>query len=346
MRAQFPSDRRRGHPARVMDVTPSLREVIRAEIARCGGRITFDRYMDLVLYHPQLGYYTAPGGRDPVGRAGDFFTSVSVGPLFGRILAAQFVRYRGMLGNPPAFQVVECGGRHGQLRDDVLQAAPDLAYRLVEVNEPLPDKFVGCVFSNELLDALPVHRVGVRDGQWIEWYVTETLTEEPGPLSDPRLAGALDGLPVHLMDGYRTEINLRALDWISDVARRLTRGFVLTIDYGFDRADYFAPHRRDGHLQCYYRHTRNADPFDRVGEQDITAHVEFTSLIERGRSCGLELVTFTDQAHFLLEAGEEIIREIVERTAGQLSKERAAIHQLIHPGHMGRAFKVLVQRKQ
>jgi SAM-dependent MidA family methyltransferase len=328
-----------------MAVKPMLLEIIRAEIARSDGRITFARYMELALYHPQHGYYTARRERDPVGRDGDFFTSVSVGPLFGRILATQFVRYREALGNPAEFQVVECGGRTGQLRADILQAVPDLDYPMIEANDPLPDRIVGCVFSNELLDALPVHRVGVRHGQWIEWYVTDNLTEEPGPLSDPRLAGAVEGLPVGLMEGYRTEINLRALDWIADVARRLTRGFVLTIDYGFERTDYFAPHRQDGHLQCYHRHTRNADPFDRVGEQDITAHVEFTSVIERGRACGLELVTFTDQAHFLLEAGEDIIREIVERTAGQLSKERAAIHQLIHPGHMGRAFKVLVQRK-
>jgi SAM-dependent MidA family methyltransferase len=326
-------------------VKPALLEAIRAEIGRGDGRITFAQYMRLALYHPLHGYYTDPAGHEPVGRGGDFFTSVSVGPLFGRILAAALCRYRAELGNPPGFRVVECGGRGGQLRADVLAAAPDLQYDVVEANEPLPAEMVGCVVSNELLDALPVHRVGVRDGQWIEWYVTSDLREEPGPLSDPRLATAVEGLPAQMMEGYRTEINLAARDWIADVARRLQRGFVVTFDYGFEREEYFAPHRHEGHLQCYYRHTKNADPFDRVGEQDISAHVEFTSLIEHGRAFGLELVTFTDQAHYLLEMGEEIIRDIVERTAGQLSKERAAIHQLIHPGHMGRSFKVLVQRK-
>jgi SAM-dependent MidA family methyltransferase len=326
-------------------VKPALLEAIRAEIARNGGPITFARYMQLALYHPSLGYYADPSGRDPVGREGDFFTSVSVGPLFGKILAAAFCRYRKQLGDPADFRVVECGGRTGLLRADVLAAAPDLPYDIVEANQPLPSELVGCVVSNELIDALPVHRVGVRDGQWIEWYVTADLREEPGPLSDPRLALAVSGLPVALMEGYRTEINLTALDWMSDVAQRLKRGFVVTFDYGFEREEYFAPYRHEGHLQCYHRHTKNADPFERVGEQDITAHVEFTSLIEHGRQCGLELVTFTDQAQYLLEEGEAIIREIVERTAGQLSRERAAIHQLIHPGHMGRMFKVLVQRR-
>jgi SAM-dependent MidA family methyltransferase len=120
----------------------------------------------------------------------------------------------------------------------------------------------------------------------------------------------------------------------------------VTIDYGFEREDYFAPHHKDGHLQCYYRHQRGTDPYRHVGEQDITAHVEFSSLIEHGRSLGLEPVRFTDQAHYLLEIGETEIAEIVAREAGQLSKERSAIHQLIHPGLMGRQFRVLVQQKQ
>jgi SAM-dependent MidA family methyltransferase len=147
------------------------------------------------------------------------------------------------------------------------------------------------------------------------------------------------------MDGYRTEVNLRALDWLSDVAKRLKRGWIVTIDYGYERPEYFAPYRRDGTLLCYYRHTKSANPYMHVGEQDITAHVEFTSLIEHGRELGLDPVLFTDQSHYLLQIGEAEITEIVERTAGQPSKERAAIQQLIHPEMMGRTFQVLVQRK-
>jgi len=310
-----------------MDGNPVLLAELRREIAAHGGRITFARFMELALYHPQGGYYTT--GPERIGKRGDFFTSVSVGPLFGRILARHFQQMRAEM---EGFEVVEFGGHRGQLRADVLAVVPDLPYRILEVGDPLPAAFTGCVFSNEFLDALPVHRVVGSQ----EVYVTGDFTEELGPLSDPRLP--------RLPAGYRTEINLRALDWLATVAGRLRQGYILTCDYGFERAEYFAPHHATGHLQCYHRHTKNADPYHHIGEQDITAHVEFTSLMELGASLGLETVLFTDQAHYLLKIGEPVIREIVERTAGQLSAERQAIHQLTHPGLMGRVFKVLLQR--
>ena len=345
----------------------------------CGGRITFARFMELALYHPPHGYYA--GKRERIGKQGDYFTSVSVGPLFGRILAKQFAKFREELGNPPEFEVVEFGGHRGRFREDVLAAIPDLSYRIVETGDPLPDSIVGCVFSNEFVDALPVHVVQVEDGTWQEVYVrTAFPSPEPspprgeglhnqrsplsspfrgedqgegiklfeeslGPLSTPRLAEYLRDLPVEHMEGYRSEVNLRALDWLEDVSRRLKRGWIVTIDYGYERNEYFAPHHRDGTLLCYYRHVKSANPYANVGEQDITAHVEFTSLIEYGKKLGLETVLFTDQSHYLLQIGELEITEIVERTAGQPSKERAAIHQLLHPELMGRTFKVLVQRK-
>ncbi len=309
---------------RAVTGNPVLIEEIRRAIRAAGGRITFERFMELALYHPQHGYYTT--GSQRIGKAGDFFTSVSVGPLFGRILARQFQRWG-------VKEVVEFGGHRGQLRDDVLAVASDLAYRVVEVGDPLPERITGCVFSNEFLDALPVHRLcGDR-----EVYVNARLEEELRPLSDHRLP--------RLPQGYRSEINLRALDWLTNIAGRLTgSAYILTIDYGFERAAYFAPHHQDGHLQCYYRHTKNTNPYQHIGEQDITAHVEFTSLIEHGRQLGLEPVLFTDQAHFLLQAGEAEITEIVARTAGQLSRDRAALHQLLHSS-MGHAFRVLVQQK-
>ncbi|NIP75327.1 MAG: class I SAM-dependent methyltransferase, partial [Xanthomonadales bacterium] len=151
--------------------------------------------------------------------------------------------------------------------------------------------------------------------------------------------------PVDLMAGYRTEINLRAGDWLAQIAARLERGYVLTFDYGYERERYFAPEHRDGTLLCYHRHTKHDDPYRHIGEQDITAHVEFTSLMEQGAALGLETVRFTDQSRYLVEIGEPVIREIVERDAGQPSKERQAIHQLIHPELMGRTFRVLLQRK-
>jgi SAM-dependent MidA family methyltransferase len=316
---------------------------IRREIDASGGRITFERFMELALYHPQFGYYTS--SREKIGKRGDYFTSVSVGPLFGKLLAKQFLSFRRELGNPAEFEVVEFGGHRGQLRADVLATAPDLWYRIIEAGNPIPDSIVGCVFSNEFLDALPVHVVQVKDGVWQEIYVTAGFEESLRPLSTPRLADLLGDLPVQYMEGYRTEVNLRALDWLSDVAKRLKRGWIVTIDYGHERPEYFAPHHRDGTLLCYHQHTRCANPYAHVGEQDITAHVEFTSFIEHGKKLGFEPVLFTDQLHYLLQIGESEIGEIVERTAGQPSKERAAIHQLMHPEMMGRTFKVLVQRR-
>jgi SAM-dependent MidA family methyltransferase len=327
-----------------VDSHPDLLAEIRREIAAQGGRITFVRFMELALYQPQHGYYTS--GRERIGKQGDYFTSVSVGPLFGKILAKQFLKFREELGNPSAFEVVEFGGHRGQFRTDLLAAAPDLAYHVVETGDPLPDSIVGCVFSNEFLDALPVHLVHVQDGTWQEVYVSADLQEVLGPLSTPRLAEYLRDLPIQYMEGYRSEVNLRALDWLAEVARRLTRGWIVTIDYGYERNEYFAPHHSDGTLQCYHQHVKSANPYANIGEQDITAHVEFTSLMEHGKKHGLETVLFTDQSHYLLQIGESEIAEIVERTAGQPSKERAAIHQLIHPELMGRTFKVLVQKKR
>jgi SAM-dependent MidA family methyltransferase len=319
--------------------------------------------MELALYHPRYGYYTAD--REKIGKRGDYFTSVSVGPLFGKLLARQFLKFREELGSPPDFEVVEFGGYRGQLREDVLAAAADLRYRVIEAGDTLPESIVGCVFSNEFLDALPVHVVQVKNGTWQEVYVqlaypslepspprgegrgTEKMLFEEtlGPLSTPRLADYLRDLPAQHMEGYRTEVNLRALDWLADVAQRLKRGWIITIDYGYERHEYFVPHHRDGTLLCYHRHAKSANPYANIGDQDITAHIEFTSFIEHGKKLGLEPVTFTDQSHYLLQIGESEIAEIVERTAGQPSKERAAIHQLIHPELMGRTFKVLVQKK-
>jgi SAM-dependent MidA family methyltransferase len=180
---------------------------------------------------------------------------------------------------------------------------------------------------------------------WNEVYLTKNLTETLGQLSKGRIADHLRDLTVRLMEGYTTEVNLRALDWLEDVASRLERGFVLTIDYGHEREDYFSPQHSRGTLLCYHRHTKNDNPYQHIGEQDITAHVEFTSFIEHGKQFGLEPVLFTDQSHYFLQIGLPVIAEIVERTAGQLSKERQSIHQLIHPELMGRTFKVLVQKK-
>lgn len=321
----------------------------RALVQREGGIVPFRRYMELALYHPELGYYRRGAAR--VGRGGDFFTSVSVGPLLGRILARRLAACRHELGEPAAFRVVEYGGAGGQLRADVLAELPGLPYTLVEAHDPPPPPFVGCVLANELLDALPVHRVRVEGGRWRELYVAVDtaapagLGERTGELSDPRLAERLQDLPAPFMEGYTTEVNLAAEDWLRDTAARLQRGFFLLLDYGLSRAEYYSPQRPQGTLRGYWRHTLNTDYYLRPGEQDLTAHVEFDSLLAAARAAGLELVSLTDQTRFLLDSGEELLREIVTRHAGQSSPELRAVHQLLHPGHMGLLFKALILRR-
>ena len=315
-------------------------------IAAGGGKLTFADFMREALYHPQHGYYQQV--KSPVGVRGDFFTAVSATPLFGRILAGYFTRLRAEMGHPDAFTVVEYGGHRGQLRDDVLSAAPDLAYNSIDVGGIEPASIVGCVFSNELLDAFPVHRMKVIDGSWQEIYVTvegDGFAWSPGPCSDDRLLKALAGLPLKHMEGYETEVNLEAPAWIERIGQKLKRGRVVTIDYGFERHEYYSAQRPRGTLRCYAKHTVSDNPLVNVGKQDITAHIDFTSIIEAGRKVGLEPVLFTDLSHFLLQEGEPILREISERTAGTFSSERSGIHQLLHPGLMGSAFKVLVQEK-
>jgi SAM-dependent MidA family methyltransferase len=311
-----------------------LLEELALQLRQRDGLMTFAEFMEAALYHPQFGYYTRADS--PIGPGGDFFTAVSATPILGRILARYFQRLE-------AGRVVEFGGHRGQLRKDVLAEAPGLDYRIVEAGDAGPDEIEGVVFSNELLDAFPVHRVRVVRGAWRELYVGEGFAFEEGPLSDQRLATALAGLPVDHMEGYETEVNLRAQDWMASIGRRLRRGHVVTIDYGYERTEFYSPHRPQGTLRCYYRHKMTSDPLQRIGEQDITAHVEFTSVIEAGRKAGLEPVVFTDLSSFLIKEGADVIREVSERTAGAVSRERQGIHQLLHV--MGQKFKVLVQKK-
>ena len=302
--------------------------------------------MAAALYHPQYGYYKQD--TTPIGPQGDFFTAISATPVLGRVLAGFLLRARDRFAHAEPFVVVEFGGHRGQLRADVLAAAPDLDYRVIEAGDPWPDPFVGCLVSNEFLDALPVHRVAVREGRWVErvvGFAEDRFIWQDAPLSDPRLASALADLPVAHMEGHETEVNLEALDWMAAAGRHLRRGLVVTIDYGLERADYYSPQRPRGTLRCYRRHQLTDEPLQDVGSQDITAHVEFTSLMAAGRRAGLQPIRFTDLTHFLVEEGADIIREIGERTAGRPSRERQGLHQLLHPGLMGSAFRVLIQEK-
>ena len=351
-------------------MSAALNEIIRAEIA-ARGPMPFRRFMELALYHPAYGYYAS--GRATIGRGGDFFTNVSVGPLFGRLLSRQVAEMWQVLGKPEGFTVIEQGAAGGDLAADVLGGLaamfPDcfraVRYTVVEPFAKLEARqrerlreFSGKVqwsaaleeiravsgvhLSNELPDAFPVHVVKWIAGGWCE----QTVVEREGqfvPADGARVSGALREacarIPGPLPEGYVTEVNLAASAWIRDVAATFERGFVLAVDYGFSRYEYYAPTRITGTLSAYANHRREIDPLARPGEIDLTAHVEFDSLIEAATAAGLRLEGFTDQHHFMVGLGAEHFAD------GANAAERRAFQTLMHPQFMGTAFKVVAFSK-
>ncbi|HYJ04955.1 MAG TPA: SAM-dependent methyltransferase [Chthoniobacterales bacterium] len=342
-----------------------IREKIRRE-----GPVTFAWFMGQALYHPEFGYYSS--GRAQIGRRGDYFTNVSVGPLFGRLLAGQFAEMWETLGRPGDFAIVEQGAHHGDFARDVLKAtaetAPDffaaLRYCIIE---PFPvlqqrqaealgdfagkvtwkksladlEPFCGVHFSNELIDAMPVHLIG-RQADSDEWQERCVADSEEGfafvarPIADENLRRQLGKIPPDLPSPYETEINLAALEWIETVAPKLARGFVLAVDYGYARDQFYAPERTSGTLQCYAGHRRGATPLEGIGRSDITAHVEWTSVAERATECDLTLAGFTDQHHFITGL-------LSQRTPHE--SERRALQTLLHPELLGTRFQYLALGK-
>jgi SAM-dependent MidA family methyltransferase len=297
-------------------------------------------------------YYSSP--RSPIGIDGDFYTSADLDPVFGQLLARQFEQWSAEFDE---FTIVELGAGKGVLARDILQQrrfhylilerSPSMRLRQQEVLkdfdvrwiDELPHSLTGCIFSNEFFDALPVHRVVWRDGILKEIYVTENFEEIEGELQPS--VGAVKYRPP-LQEGHTTEINLEACEWIRRIARSLDRGYHVAIDYGYLRDDFYAqPH---GTLMCYWRHQAMENPYIRIGEQDITAHVNFSDLMDEP---SLETVLFTTQKDYLIRLG--ILSEMEKlATAGDaVSMQRLLrMKKLILPGSMGERFKVLVQAKR
>jgi len=326
---------------------------IKQEIVQKGGTLTFRDYMEKVLYTPDLGYYSS--GKNRVGIEGDFYTSVSNGPLFGQILAQLYEKIRATSFSEKKFTVVEWGGHRGQLKEDVLKECPHLNYINVEVGSECPKNIQGVIFSNELFDALPVHRVQVRDGKWRELGVELVHADDSQlepifrevclPHLSPGVLERLSALPVLYMQGYTTEVCIDSEKILAQMATTLDAGYVVIVDYGLPFEEYYGPGFSQGHLQTYFKHQKTNNPYINVGNQDITAHVEWDSLLEAGKRLGLTLEFWGSQEKFLVRAGQSLINDLVERAAGAWSRERNALMQLIHPAHMGRSFKVLVFSK-
>lgn len=350
---------------------PLLAEFIRDAIRR-RGPVTFAWFMEQALYHPELGYYSS--GRCAIGRRGDYFTNVSVGPLFGRLLAAQFVEMWELLGRPGDFVIVEQGAHQGDFARDVLAAvrerAPDffstLRYWIIE---PFPilrerqretvrhfrdkltwakslgelEPFCGVHFSNELIDAMPVRLLSkVAGADWRERRVAESgdgFGFVPAAITGAELGRHLKTIPQHLPEPYETEMNLAALKWMEQLAPKLTRGYVLAVDYGYSRDEYYAPERSSGTLQVYSNHRILPSPLTGIGHADITAHVDWTSLAEQAEACGLSVAGFTDQHHFTIGVVTALLPEQFGENADPAT--RRALQTLLHPEILGTTFQFL-----
>lgn len=354
------------------------------------GPIPFVDFMEQALYHPHYGYYSNPS--KPIGRQGDFFTNVSVGHLFGQLIGQQFEEmWRAATPCTHGFWIVEQGAHTGQFCVDVMswmrQFAPEFyaeaQYLFIEPREnyrqkqketlgaagidpakvhwsadwkDIPDHSIeGVVFSNELLDSFPVHRIQYLGDQWHEQYVTwngSRFAFVNGELSSEALREEIKHIPKIHIQRYTTEVNVRALDWVKTVCSKIARGFLFTIDYGFPDTLYYNRTRVEGTLTCYHKHRRRYNPLDLVGQQDITAHVNFSAIARTAVCCGLEVNGYADQHHFMvgiahddLEGFEKHCADTLGMSPDQHTQMIRAFKTLMHPELMGTTFKYLIQQK-
>lgn len=351
-----------------------LVEELRATIER-EGRISFDRFMREVLYHPRHGYYRNIIARP--GRAGDFLTAPEADPIFGHTLARQLSQMDQLLDYPDPFTLIEYGAGAGTLALAILDGLSidaascfeRLRYQPIEINQAqiteLQARFdergfrerlaissdapiTGCILANEFLDALPVHRIERKDGQILERYVVwrdSWFAEEMGPLSSTEIERYLSDGGIELGDGQRAEVNLGLAAWVAEIAQRLRRGYVLIIDYGYPAEKLYGTDYVEGTLRTYFQHGVGDDPFRAVGYQDLTAHVDFSALGRAAREQGLRVLGLTTQADFLGGAGIGELLVRAQQEPGMTYDEyvgiRAAVIRMIDPGAMGR-FRVLI----
>lgn len=365
------------------DNSQQLQKIVHREIERSPqNRITFAQYMALALYHQQYGYYSSAVS---IGSGGDFFTTASLGRDFGELLAVQFEQMWHNLGCPDPFYLVEMGAGNGELAYDILNyfnsgrdLVKSLKYIIIERSPALIqaqqqllqfddldlswqtwsdlalDSIEGCFFSNELVDAFPVHLVEKREDLQEVYLTLEggKLTEIVDSISTEDIRRYFAGFDIDLVaepypTGYRTEVNLEARNWMEKVAARLKRGYLLTIDYGYTAKKYYSPARSRGTLQCYYQHRRHNNPYANLGYQDLTAHVNFTALQQWGEASELQTIGFTQQGLFLMALG--LGDRLNELSSGkynvlEIFKRRDALHQAIDPMGLG-GFGVLFQGK-
>ncbi|WP_153798457.1 class I SAM-dependent methyltransferase [Foetidibacter luteolus] len=351
----------------------SLASII-ADKIKIGGPISFYDFMGMALYYPELGYYTSPGSK--IGQRGDYITVPHLSPVLGAMLGKQIEEMWILMGRPDHFTILEYGAGTGLLCDDILgylkqnQALYEAVYycivekspaSLSKTNLKYPQTKVrfcksaeevgdveGLILSNELVDNFAVHRIVMEDGMkeiFVDY--TDSFKEIliPAPAA---LINYMDEMGVTLPEGFRTEVNLEAADWVKDAATMLKKGWIITIDYGFASDEMYIDKRNNGTLMCYYKHQLSTNPYLHIGEQDITSHVNFSALAHFGNKCGLTTCGLTSQAGFLLsldfkswlrhffEKGKDIVKSAFQ--------EALLTRTLLLD--MGVKFKVLIQQKQ
>jgi SAM-dependent MidA family methyltransferase len=357
----------------------ALSELLAERIQR-DGPISFADFMRECLYHPIHGYYSRAGA----SRFGDYYTSVDVHPIFGRLIARQLAEMWKLLGSPSRFMVVESAAGVGRLGGHILDFSAQMFsefYAAVEYvaversrarraeheqrlakhasaghvssSEEIP-RFIpaGCIFSNELLDALPVHRVMMQDGALREVYVglaDGRFVDVVGEPSMPALENYFREQGIVLEEAQQAEVCFEACDWIEDAGRVLERGFVLTIDYGHEARALYAEHHNRGTLLAYRDHAVSENILDAPGEQDLTAHINFTALDMCGRRSGLVRTGLVTQSQFLVALGRENeFADLYEPGQTEMERLRARLllKNLIHPEGLGEKFQVLIQHKE
>ncbi|GAA5478602.1 hypothetical protein Hhel01_02102 [Haloferula helveola] len=345
-----------------------------AEEIRENGPIGFDRFMGLALYDPAGGYYARRTGQ--VGREGDFFTSVSAGPLFGLLIARHLTQFWEDCGRPDRWRVLELGAHDGRLAEDILDHLPEDALAALEyaILEPLPklaaaqaerlgdrvriagdagdlEPLPGMLVANEVLDALPCRLVESDGSEWNELGVAcemvrglRSASEEASRFTYQSLGPAApltESLPLRPA-GYRTEVRDNFESFLKPLSGLVQR--MLWFDYGFERDDYYADSRAEGTLRTFHKHRADDNPLQSPGELDITAHVDFTAFREAVEACGGQVIRFENQSRFLTEVGREWLLSLEGRTDPDALKLVRNFQTLTHPGQLGSRFHVMEAR--
>jgi SAM-dependent MidA family methyltransferase len=348
------------------------------ERIRNNGPLTFAEYMEACLYDPEFGYYSGSVDR----RRGDYYTSVDVSPLFGRLLARQFEEMWRAFDRPAQFTIVEGGAAAGALARHVLDFSEErlpefysaLYYVAAEISAPrrelaravltrhvsagratiaahIPNLESGCIFSNELVDAFPVHRVVMTTEGLREIFVDaqeDRFVERELPLSSPEISEFFARQNVALRPGQQAECGIAACRWIEDIGRRMARGFVLTVDYGHEARELFDERHMNGTLLAYARHRVSEDFYRSPGSQDLTSHVNFTALDLWGQAAGLQRLGLVSQTQFLLGLARKnnfSDLESGERKEMDSARARLSFQNLVNPEGLGERFRVLIQGK-